>query len=198
MRSRIMTSKLQSVLDEIDEINRQDQNQEIVDGIAQPKEFLYGQRMSECLLTYWPSSSELLQIAVRAQHVKRWHIARKEYPLGKAGYYAWRTALGVFHAETAHELMLSKGYSEQEANQTASMLKKERLKSNPDAQTLEDVACLVFLMHYFGPFAEKHSDEKIISIVQKTWKKMSDQAKDIALSLTLPPHLGKLVAQALS
>lgn len=193
-----MTSKLQSVVDEIDEINRQDQNQEIVDGIAQPKELLYGQRMSECLLTYWPNASELLQIAVRAQHVKRWHIARKEYPMGKAGYYAWRTALGVFHAETAQELMLSKGYSEQEANQTASMLKKERLKSNPDAQTLEDVACLVFLMHYFGPFAEKHSDEKIISIVQKTWKKMSDQAKDIALSLTLPPHLGKLVAQALS
>ncbi len=193
-----MTSKLQSVLDEIDEINRQDQNQEIVDGIAQPKELLYGQRMSECLHTYWPNASELLQIAVRAQHLKRWHIARKEYPMGKAGYYAWRTALGVFHAETAQELMLSKGYSEQEANQTASMLKKERLKSNPDAQTLEDVACLVFLMHYFGPFAEKHSNEKIISIVQKTWKKMSDQAKDIALSLTLPPHLGKLVAQALS
>lgn len=193
-----MAENLARVLTLIDDINRQDPNSEIVDGKATPKELIYGQRMSECLATYWPQASELLQIAVRAQHVKRWHIARNEYPMGKAGYYAWRKALGVFHAETAMTLMVENGYSQEQADQTGIMLRKEQLRTNTDTQTLEDVACLVFLMYYFEPFATKHDDAKVISIVQKTWKKMSQQAKDIALSLTLPAHLGKLVAQALA
>ncbi|QOL25745.1 DUF4202 domain-containing protein [Thalassotalea sp. LPB0316] len=193
-----MSTKLQAVLAKIDEINAQDPNSEVVDGQSVAKELIYGRRMTKCLNQYWPQASDLLQIAVRAQHVKRWHIARSEYPLGKAGYYAWRKALGVFHAETAMEVMREHGYSESEAEQTGVMLRKEQLKTNSDTQTLEDVACLVFLSYYFDAFASKHDDEKIIKIVQKTWKKMSQQAKDIALSLTLPEHLGKLVAQALA
>ncbi|MFQ3276243.1 MAG: hypothetical protein ACI8SZ_000558, partial [Colwellia sp.] len=34
--------------------------------------------------------------------------------------------------------------------------------------------------------------------VQLTWKKMSDQGHDIALSLTLPEHLAVIVTKALS
>lgn len=193
-----MTDRLEKVLAQIDEINSQDPNSELVDGENTPKELIYGQRMTQCLSTYWPDANEFLQIAVRAQHIKRWHIKRSEYPQGKAGYLDWRKNLGLFHADMAEEIMQSCGYSADDATITGDIVRKSKLRSNPDSQTLEDVACLVFLSFYFGPFAAKHSEEKIISIVQKTWRKMSDQAKDIALTLTLPEHLGSLVKKALA
>lgn len=192
-----MSSTLQQVIDAIDAINQQDPNIENVDGEAQPKELVYGQRMSQCLHTFWPNSSEHLQIAVRAQHVKRWAIARSEYPEGKAGYLKWRKSLGQLHADTASELMRFNGYSDEDAERTAAIIRKEKLKSNPESQTLEDVACLVFLSYYFAPFAAKHSDEKIISILQKTWRKMSLTAQQIALKAELPEHLATLVKRAL-
>lgn len=193
-----MTTLLEKTLKHIDEINEQDPNVESVEGQSVPKELIYGQRMSECLLKHWPEADECLQIAVRAQHIKRWHIKRNEYPLGKAGYLNWRKALGQFHADLTQNVMLECGYSSDDALIAGSIVRKEKLRTNANAQTLEDVACLVFLEFYFEPFAEKHTKEKIISIVQKTWNKMSKQGQSIALALTLPPHLGALINEALA
>jgi Domain of unknown function (DUF4202) len=94
--------------------------------------------------------------------------------------------------------MLEHGYSEEAVETTAAIIRKEKLKSNNDSQTLEDVACLVFLQYYFDEFAAKHKEDKIIRIVQLTWRKMSAQGQEIALSLTLPPHLAQLVGKALA
>lgn len=191
-------TQLQNVLHAIDTINTADINTTIVDGISHPKELLYGQNMSACLAKYWPNASEHLQIAVRAQHVQRWHLKRVDFAEGKKGYLTWRKELGIFHAATAKSLMLAHGYSEVAAETTAAIIRKEDLKSNSESQTLEDVACLVFLQYYFDEFAAKHKEEKIIRIVQLTWRKMSDQGHEIALGLTLPPHLAKLVGKALA
>ncbi|NQY65175.1 MAG: DUF4202 domain-containing protein [Alteromonadaceae bacterium] len=191
-------SRLEAVLSAIDNINKEDPNQTVVDGISEAKELLYGHYMSACLEQYWQDANELLKIAVRAQHIKRWHLKRAEFDEGKAGYFKWRIALGKFHAETTEAIMLKNGYSTEESQKTAAVIRKEKLKSNSDSQTLEDVACLVFLLHYFDEFSGKHSEEKIISILQKTWGKMSEKAHDIALSFALPEHLAKLVAKVLS
>ncbi len=191
-------TQLQNVLDAIDNINKDDINITVVDGINHPKELLYGQYMSTCLEQYWPDANENLQIAVRAQHVKRWHFKRADFPLGKQGYLTWRKELGIFHAATAKNIMLEQGYDEDIAETTAAIIRKEKLKSNSDSQTLEDVACLVFLQYYFDEFAAKHTEEKIIRIVQLTWRKMSVKGQEIALSLTLPPHLAQLVGKALA
>lgn len=197
-----MTNPLESVLSAIDGINRTDATITLVNGIEHPKELLYGQRMSACLAQYWPQASELLQIAVRAQHIKRWHLKRTEFEQGKAGYYQWRIALGKFHAELASAIMQEHGYSQEQAEQTASIIRKEQLKNNTDSQTLEDVACLVFLSHYFDDFATKYIEQdneaKIIRIVQLTWQKMSADAHKIALQLTLPAHLAAIVNKALN
>ncbi len=194
------SQQCQQVLDAIDLINQQDPNHTVVDGKPVAKELLYGQYMSQCLHQYWPDANELLQIAVRAQHVKRWHLARSDFAEGKQGYLLWRKELGKFHAETAKQLMLTNGYDEQQSEQTACIIRKEKLKKNADSQTLEDVACLVFLQYYFDEFAAKYDDneEKVIRIVQMTWKKMSARGHEIALSLTLPDHLAALVNKALS
>lgn len=194
--------KLKNTLAAIDEINRQDPNTIEVDGKDQAKELVYGQQMTACLNQYWPEAGEVLQIAVRAQHIKRWQLKRTEFPEGKAGYYKWRIAQGKFHAELTASIMLEQGYSTEESEQSASILRKENLKTNADTQTLEDVACLVFLMHYFNDFAAQYTEQdneaKIVRIVQLTWGKMSEQAHDIALSLTLPDHLAAIVGKALA
>lgn len=191
-------TQLENVLLAIDNINSADTNTTLVDGISHPKELLYGQYMSACLDKYWPNASEHLQIAVRAQHVKRWHLKRTDFAIGKKGYLTWRKELGIFHAATAKSLMLEQGYSEQASDITAAIIRKENLKSNSESQTLEDVACLVFLQFYFDEFAAKHNEEKIIRIVQLTWRKMSAQGQEIALTLTLPTHLATLVGKALA
>ena len=87
-------TQLQSVLDAIDTINKADLNITVVDGKSYPKELLYGQYMSTCLEQYWPNANDNLKIAVRAQHVKRWHLKRTDFDLGKKGYLTWRKELG--------------------------------------------------------------------------------------------------------
>lgn len=202
-----MTTPLKKVLSAIDNINQIDTNTTLVNGIEHPKELLYGQRMSQCLAKHWFDASELLQIAVRAQHIKRWHLKRSEFEQGKAGYYQWRIALGKFHGELTASIMLECGYTTEQAEQTAAIIRKDLVRQgkatiNDDSQTLEDVACLVFLEHYFEEFAAKYiavgNEAKIIRIVKLTWKKMSVQGHEIALSLTLPKHLADLVGKALA
>lgn len=193
---------LNSTLSAIDEINRQDPNTILSNGSSQAKELVYGQQMTDCLKQYWPEANELLQIAVRAQHIKRWQLKRSEFADGKAGYYQWRIAQGKFHAELTASIMVEQGYTTDQSAQCAAIIRKENLSTNSDSQTLEDVACLVFLMHYFDEFAAKYTEQdneaKIVRIVQLTWKKMSEQGHDIALALTLPEHLGVIVTKALA
>ncbi len=78
------------------------------------------------------------------------------------------------------------------------LLKKRGLKSAPDVQALEDVVCLVFLEHYGVDFAGKHDEDKVIRILQKTWKKMSAAGHTAALALPLSPALKQLVQRAVS
>ena len=155
-----MTSKrLNETLAAIDALNSEDPNTTVIDGVSQPKELLYGQYMTACLNEYWPNADEVLQIAVRAQHIQRWILKRSEFPEGKQGYLTWRKEQGIFHAKTTKQLMLEQGYSEEEAETTACIIRKERLKKNTNSQTLEDVACLVFLQYYFDEFAAKYTEK---------------------------------------
>jgi hypothetical protein len=196
------SSRLTAVHSAIDKINSEDPNKTLVNSFSQPNELLYGQYMTACLEQYFPQSNELVKIAVRAQHIKRWDSKRNEFDEGKVGYYQWRIAQGKFHAQLTKSLMLENGYDENEAELTACILRKEQLKTNEHTQILEDVACLVFLQYYFDAFAAKYTEAnneaKIINIVQKTWGKMSDRGHEIALSLTLPDHLAALVGKALA
>ena len=65
-------------------------------------------------------------------------------------------------------------------------------------KALEDVACLVFLAHEFKDFAPGHAAEKVIEILRKTWRKMSERGRAAALALPLDPESQALVAAALA
>lgn len=56
----------------------------------------------------------------------------------------------------------------------------------------------MFLEYYFEPFALKYSEEKLIDILQKTWRKMSKEGQEAALKLPLSKTSLELVSKALS
>ncbi len=181
-----------------DALNAEDPNTESTPGGPAAKELLYARRMSDRLAQFAPDASETVKLAVRAQHICRWKIPRSDYPMTRAGYLRWRQDLGAFHAETAGEVMRACGYAEAAIEEVASTLRKERLKLNPATQLLEDVACLVFLEHYFDGFAPTQDEKKLLNILRRTWAKMSPQSRQAALALDLPAHLGALVRKALA
>ena len=185
-----MPSTIQTVLQLIDQANSTDP--------SKGDEILYSKRMLETLREFEPNASEALILACYAQHVCRWKLARKDYPTGLKGYLTWRTDLAKLHAKILSEAMLESGYKQAEVDRASNIIQKKKLKTDPEAQTLEDVSCLVFLTFYFEPFAAKHPEGKIIDILQKTWGKMSEKAHQAALALPLPNHLQKLVEKALS
>jgi hypothetical protein len=190
---------LEKLLGAIDQANSQDPNQEVYKDQSFPKELLYSQRMSQRLNVFAPQASEELQIAARAQHIKRWSIPRSDYPMDRQGYKKWRTELGKFHADTTTALMADAGYSEQQQERVATLLQKKLLKRDEEVQCLEDVICLVFLEFYLEDFVAKHSsdEDKLIGIIQKTWRKMSEAGHEAALKLPLSDAMGALVGKAL-
>ena len=105
-----------------------------------------------------------------------------------------------------------------DAERVAALIRKEGLAGgdgarDEEAQVLEDVACLVFLDDQFDDFTRskvdagdegkgKEEDEgevqKIVTILQKTWKKMSPAGRDIALGMPLSDRAKGLVERALA
>jgi hypothetical protein len=196
-------NRLEDTVKAIDALHAKDPKTEIVNinngqQEEKPAELLYAQRMSEWLHKLCSDPSEELQIAVRSQHLCRWEIARKEYPMNKAGYFRWRTDLKERHAAKAAECMEHNGYDREAIQKTMQIIEKQNLKQDHDSQTMEDCACLVFIENGFLDFAAKHPEEKVIDIVQKTWKKMSEQAHDVALKLDLPEDALDIINKALS
>ena len=188
----------QAAINGFDAANREDPNRESRQDKPYPKELLYSERMTAWLDRIAPEAPEIVQLAVRAQHIERWKIPRRNYPKDRQGYRKWRVELGKFHAERAGQILVHAGYDDETAARVQSLLRKEHLKTDPNCQLLEDVACLVFLEFYFRDFAEEHDEEKLVNILRRTWKKMSERARKAALQLELPPHLGRLVEKALA
>ncbi|MCB4807103.1 DUF4202 domain-containing protein [Tamlana sp. 62-3] len=182
----------------IDKKNAEDTNVYTTNGLNFPKELLYSQRMSQKLLQFKPNASRALQLAARAQHICRWKIDRKEYPMDRVGYLKWREALKKMHADLTEEILKEVGYNDEFIKRVTDLIKKKLIKKNEETQILEDVICLVFLDYYFEEFAEKHSDEKIIDILQKTWVKMSDEGHEEALKIKYSEKSLALIKQALA
>ena len=182
----------------IDAANSEDPNTESFEGEDYPKELLYSMRMTKWLETIEPQASEALRLAVRSQHIRRWEIPRSEYPLDRKGYHQWRTRLYDYHGERAAGILEQVGYDEETIARVRKLLKKQGLKSNPETQTLEDVACLVFLESYFWDFSRLHDEEKIVGILRKTWVKMSPRGQEAARELSLNAGAEALLNKALT
>ena len=182
----------------IDKKNAEDPNGYQVSGLEYPKELLYSQRMTRKLLQFDSNASKALQISARAQHICRWKIGRNEFPMDRVGYLKWREELKKMHANITGEILEQVGFDNQFVDRVQKIILKKLIKKNEESQLLEDVICLVFLDYYFEEFAAKHSDEKIIDILKKTWVKMSDTGHAAALKIPFSEKSLALVKQAIS
>ena len=168
---------------------------------GKPAELIYADRIEAWVIRLDVEASALLRLAARCQHLERWSVPRASFPLDKVGYHAWRRSLYVKQAERARGLLLQAGVAENDAEDVAMWVSKTGLKTNSGTQALEDAACLVFLENEIEAFAAQHAEytkEKFVDIIRKTWKKMSPQAQQLALSLELSPAIAELVLAATS
>jgi hypothetical protein len=195
-----LQTRLDAAFQAFDEVNDADPNTVEAEGREWPKELLYARQMTNWMERFAPDASEALQLAARCQHIRRWEIPRDAYPRDRVGYLKWRTELKHMHARLAGEILEQAGYEADTIARVQSLVKKERLKSDPEAQTLEDVVCLVFLENWFADFSRQHEPCKVIDIVAKTWKKMSPAGHRAALALaeSLPRDARGLVERALA
>lgn len=163
-----------------------------------PRETEYSRRMADWAARLRPAASPELLLAVRAQHVRRWSVPRESFPEGRVGYLNWRESLKKMHADVLGGAMSAAGYPEASVQKARSLILRKNHAADPEGQTLEDAACLVFLETEFAEFAAKTPDDKVVDILRKTWEKMSTSAREAALRLPLGDRELALVRRALS
>jgi len=184
-----MNTRFDRAIEKFDALNARDPH---------AKELIYARRMTDWLAKLEPDASEALRLAARAQHLMRWEIPRDSYPKDRAGYLKWRTTLYQFHADRAAEVLREVGYDQATIARVGELIRKEKIKTDPEAQTLEDVAALVFLGNYFEEFSHEHDETKLVRILQRTWKKMSPRGHEAAMTIRFSPSQLELIKKAIA
>ena len=193
------TKRYKATIADIDKANADDPRTIAVEGTTRPYEVVYSERMTGRLAAMYPEATELLCIAARGQHIRRFDIPRSRFAEGRDGYNEWRRTCREHHAKLLGEIMRRHGYASHDIEHVGKLVRKEQLKKDKESQALENVVDVVFLQHYFDEFYGKYShydDAKIIDIIGKTLRKMSPKGHQAALALDLPERTRKLVLAA--
>jgi hypothetical protein len=190
-------ARLAQALAAIDAENAHDPNTISVDGTDRPKELAHAEMVSGWVTTLRPDASTELLLAARGHHLRRWEVPRSSYPTGRAGYLRWRRNLHDRHARELGEILAACGYDDATIARVRSIVKKERLRTDPEVQTFEDALCLVFLQTQLAGVAGRLDEDKMVSVLAKSIAKMSEQGRAAALALDLAPSERRLVERAL-
>lgn len=169
----------------IDRANAPDPNRVLWKGETRPRAQLQGQLATEWLARLDAAAPPAVQLACRAHHLERWVIARASYPEGRAGYLRWRTALKKHHAAALAALLPELDPAVLERAQA--LVQRVGLGTDPGAQLVEDAACLVFLETDFEALAARLDHDRLVNAVQKTARKMSDDARALAGDTRMSP-----------
>ena len=182
----------------IDAANAADPATITVAGEPRPKELTHAALLCEWVARLVPAPGEALLLAARAHHIRRWTVPRSSYPPGRDAYLRWRRDLRRFHADEAARILRAEGYDDPLIERVQQIVRKEGLFSDPEVQTLEDGLNLVFLQTQFDEFRERLGDDgRLVAIVRRTWRKMSERGREAALGLELSERGRAIVANAL-
>lgn len=165
---------------------------------GEPRAWIEGRLATQWIRRLRPDAGEALLLAARAHHLRRWTLARDAEPEGRAGYLRWRRRLKDVHAAAVAPLLRDAGYGDDVVERVRGLVRKDDLKTDADARTLEDAVCLVFLETQLAEFAGRMADDdKVVEVIRKTLPKMSDDGRRLALTLRLPDAAAALVTRAL-
>lgn len=194
-----VSGRLAAALAAIDAANADDPHTIVVGGERRPKELAHAELMTRWVQALDPDCDEVQRIAARAHHLRRWAIARDDYPRDRAGYLKWRSALRRRHADEVAAIMRGAGYDDAEIERAQAIVRKQGLGRDPDVQVHEDALCLVFLETQFDDLvAQIDDDDKMVEILRKTARKMSPEALEAAGSLAFSAAGARLLERALT
>ena len=159
------------------------------------KELDHAERAVGWIRRLRPDAPPELLLAARGHHVRRWEIPRSEEPAGRAGYLRWKRRLQQHHAEVLGRVLDGSGF---DVERVQALVRKERLKSDPDVQSLEDALALVFLETQLAELGEKLDDDHMVDVLAKTLRKMTPDGRAAAGSLAYDDHGRTLVARAVA
>lgn len=136
------SSPYEHAIKAIDEAHSNDPKIVTVNGEQVPYELHYARKMSEYLEKRQPHASETLQLAIRAQHFRRWEVPRDTYPMTKIGYHTWRTYLKQRQAQLVEQILDEARYSEKDRQRVGALIRKEGLKSDDQETQVLEGKCL--------------------------------------------------------
>jgi hypothetical protein len=193
----VTASRFTDAIAAIDAANADDPGTIAVRGQVRPKELAHAELMSEWVERLDPGADEAQRLAARAHHLRRWSLPRSSYPEGRAGYLRWRTALKKRHAEEVGEILAAVGYDAATIDRVQRIIRKEGLGTDPAVQTHEDALCLVFLETQLAQLVDGQGEDKMVDVIQKTAKKMSDGALARVADIPMRDADRALLARAL-
>lgn len=162
------------------------------DPTPRPKELVHAERMTWWLARLDPSSDDAQRLAARAHHFRRWTSPRSEYPEGRAGYLKWRRDARKRHTAEVDELLERCGVDAATRGDTARIIGKEGLATDPRVQTHEDALCLVFF-ELQGVSTAALLGDRTVAVVEKTLAKMSDAGRAMLATADLDPAVRALI-----
>lgn len=118
--------------------------------------------------------------------------------MNKQGYRQWRAACAAHHAQVAEKIVRDQNYDEATVSQVLDLILKKNWPADQDARTLEDADCLAFLEMKLAAYVDEWETDKAINILRKTLRKMTHQARDLAVTIDLDPRAAALLRQASS
>jgi hypothetical protein len=194
----VTEDRLAEAIKAIDAANADDPNEIVIAGESRPKELAHAELVTEWVRKLEADPSEALLLAARAHHLRRWTIPRDSYRRDRPGYLKWRKALHEQHAREVAVILAEVGYDTATIERVQDVVRKRRLGKDPEVQVLEDALCLVFIETQLVDLAQRLDADKMPGIIEKTAKKMSPRAIELAMELDVGAEERALLEGVLS
>jgi len=181
---RSLSGSLAAAAAAIDAANGDDPTIVTVRGESLPLALAHGRLAVGWVTFLHPSPPETLLLAARAHHLRRWEVPRDSYPNGRAGYLRWRRDQKARHARDVADILVAAGYEPADIARVQALVRRDQLATDPETQTLEDAACLVFIETQLAEVATRIEHARLIDVIRKTAAKMT--ARGLAATAALP------------
>lgn len=195
---RGLNARYDSACAAVDAANALDPSSVTVRGTTSPLALVHGRLAAEWVERLDPDAGELVLLASRAHHLRRWELPRSDYPDGRAGYHRWKRDQRERHARDVAELLGPLGYTPEEIAAVQRWVRRDALADDRGSQAVEDAACLVFIETQLADVAGKLDHDHVVDVIRKTARKMSPAALAAVADIPIGEPERALLSEALA
>lgn len=167
------------------------------EAFGEPLALFEGRTAHEWTVRLDPAAPEVVQLAARAHHLRRWEVPRSSAPAGRSGYLRWRREQQRRHAGALSALLAEHGYDAASIDRATTIITKQGLGTDADVQLFEDAVALTFLESQLDLTRAKLADDaKLVDVLRKTLAKMTPRGRAAAATIPLTDTNAQLIALA--